>query len=104
MLFSISNKSKEEKERLELLRDIDKTKFALETAYSNFDNVKEPDLIDCYIYEINSSLKRYKFLLEQAAKLNLPPEKPQKKKRFMRGNLDLNYSLPYSLLIDSFRK
>lgn len=104
MLFSISNKSKEDKERLELLRDIDKTKFALETAYSNFDNVTEPDLIDCYIYEVNSSLKRYKFLLEQAAKLNLPPEKPPKKKRFMQRNLDLNYSLPYSLLIDSFRK
>lgn len=35
----------------------------------------EPDLIDCYIYEVNSVMKRYKFLLEQAARLNMLPEK-----------------------------
>ncbi|MBD5105914.1 MAG: DUF2508 family protein, partial [Lachnospiraceae bacterium] len=38
--------SEKNKERLQLLDDIDKTKFALECAYSNFDNVIEPDLID----------------------------------------------------------
>ena len=56
-----------------LLQDIAKTRFALETAYAGFDNVTDPDLIDCYIYEINSSLKRYKYLIEQAAKMNLLP-------------------------------
>lgn len=71
--------SEKNKERLQLLDDIDKTKFALECAYSNFDNVIEPDLIDCYIYEVNSSLKRYKYLLEQAAKLNLLPEESNQK-------------------------
>ncbi|MBQ2264544.1 MAG: DUF2508 family protein, partial [Oscillospiraceae bacterium] len=44
-----------------------------------FDNVTEPDLIDCYIYEVNSGLKRYKYLLEQAAKLNLLPEESNQK-------------------------
>ena len=34
----------------------------------------EPDLIDCYIYDVNSVMKRYKFLLEQAAALSLLPE------------------------------
>ena len=29
------------------------TKYELETAYSGFDNVTDPDLIDCYIYEVN---------------------------------------------------
>lgn len=49
-----------------LLADIEKTQYALEIAYSGFDNVTDPDLIDCYIYEVNSALKRYRFLLQQA--------------------------------------
>ena len=47
-----------------LLADIQKTQCALEIAYSGFDNVTDPDLIDCYIYEVNSALKRYRFLLQ----------------------------------------
>ncbi|MDE7282869.1 MAG: YaaL family protein [Lachnospiraceae bacterium] len=47
------------------------TRRALEIAYSGFDNVTDPDLIDCYIYEVNSIMKRYKYLLEQAEKNNL---------------------------------
>ena len=57
-----------------LMEDLDKTRLALEDAYTGFDNVTDPDLIDCYIYEVNSILKRYKFLLEQAAKINSLPE------------------------------
>lgn len=60
-------------QRTRLLHDMEKTKLAMEAAYSNFDNVTDPDLIDCYIYEVNAILKRYKFLMEQAEKLNLPP-------------------------------
>ena len=44
-------------------------------------NVTDPDLIDCYIYEVNSALKRYRFLLQQAERMQLyeacessPPE------------------------------
>lgn len=54
-----------------LLDDIRKTQCALETAYSGFDNVTDPDLIDCYIYEVNSALKRYRFLLQQAEQMQL---------------------------------
>ena len=54
-----------------LLSDINKTQLALETAYSGFDNVTDPDLIDCYIYEIDSALKRYRFLLQQAQHMQL---------------------------------
>ena len=57
-----------------LLSDLEKTKKALEVAYAGFDNVTEPDLIDCYIYEVNSVYKRYKFLMEQAARIALLPE------------------------------
>lgn len=54
-----------------LLSDIEKTQHALEIAYSGFDNVTDPDLIDCYIYEIDSALKRYRFLLQQAERMQL---------------------------------
>lgn len=52
-----------------LFEEIMKTKLALESAYSNFENVIDPDLIDCYIYEVNAVQKRYKFLLKQAKEL-----------------------------------
>lgn len=52
-----------------LLYEIQKTKLALESAYSNFENVVDPDLIDCCIYEVNAVQKRYKFLLRQAKML-----------------------------------
>ena len=79
MYFSQSsrvNRTLSEKEiaRNALLSDLEKTKKALEIAYAGFDNVTEPDLIDCYIYEMNSVLKRYKFLMEQAAALIPLPE------------------------------
>ena len=73
---SRANRTLSEKEiqRSALLSDLEKTQKALEIAYAGFDNVTEPDLIDCYIYEVNSVLKRYKFLMEQAAHLNMLPE------------------------------
>lgn len=55
-----------------LLEDLKKTRYALEVAYSGFDNVTDPDLIDCYIYQVNAILKQYKFLLE---KISLKEEK-----------------------------
>lgn len=61
----------EEKAHVELMQDIAKTKCALDCAYSNFDNVVDPDLIDCYIYEVNAVQKRYKFLLEKASRQNM---------------------------------
>ncbi len=48
---------------------------ALENAYTGFDNVTDPDLIDCYIYELNAVMKRYKYLLQKAAESDPLPEK-----------------------------
>ncbi|MCM1541080.1 MAG: YaaL family protein [Blautia sp.] len=57
------------------LRDsIIKTRQALAIAYSGFDNALEEDLIDSYIYEINSLQKRYKHLTELAALETVPDE------------------------------
>ena len=49
-----------------LINEINKTKIALEAAYSNFENVVDFDLIDSCIYEMNAVQNRYKFLLKQA--------------------------------------
>ena len=57
-----------------ILEDLEKTKYELETAYSGFDNATDPDLIDCYIYEVNAVMKRYRYLLNQAAALWPLPE------------------------------
>ncbi len=46
-----------------LLDDLRKAKSDLELAYSNFENVVDPDLIDSCIYQVNAVQLRYKFLL-----------------------------------------
>lgn len=58
-----------------ILTDLAKTRYALETAYAGFDNATDPDLIDCYIYELNAVQKRYKYLLGQAAAMNADTQK-----------------------------
>lgn len=46
-----------------LMNDLHQTAQDLRDAYHNLENVVDPDLIDCYIYEVNSVQMRYKFLL-----------------------------------------
>lgn len=57
--------------RKRLMADITKTQIALETAYSNFENVSDPDLIDSYIYELNSIQLRYQYLIRQMKEFEL---------------------------------
>lgn len=52
-----------------LLDDLRKTKKDLELAYSNFEHVVDPDLIDCCIYQVNAAQMRYKFLLSRVKQL-----------------------------------
>ena len=52
-----------------LKEDIQQTVRDLADAYANLENVVEPDLIDCYIYELNSVQMRYKFLLSTLKKM-----------------------------------
>ena len=40
-----------------------RTKADLDCAYINFDHALDPDLIDCYIYQLKSAQMRYRFLL-----------------------------------------
>ena len=62
------------RERQALRAEIEQTRHSIDSARNHFEQVVDPTLIDCYIYEVNSVLKRYKFLLEQAAKINLLPD------------------------------
>lgn len=52
-----------------ILAELKRTRQALDNAYDNFQNVVDPDLIDCYIYEVNAVQQKYKYLLKQAKQL-----------------------------------
>lgn len=45
--------------------DLQLAKCELDNAYAGFDYATDPDLIDCYIYELNAAMKRYKYLLDK---------------------------------------
>ena len=47
-----------------LKAELDMTMAELETAYSHFENVIDPDLISSSIYHINSIQERYKYLMK----------------------------------------
>ncbi len=63
MLFFHSKK--EDEDNSALMAELARTKLALDTAYSNFENVVDPDLIDSCIYEVNAIQQRYRYLLKQ---------------------------------------
>ena len=67
----ITDKYVQEISREQLLSDLKQTKTALDDAYSNFEQVVDPDLVDSYIYEVNAVQKRYHFLLKQVQLLDL---------------------------------
>ena len=67
----ITEKYIQEVSREQLLSDLKMTKTALDDAYSNFEQVVDPDLVDSYIYEVNAVQKRYHFLLKQVQLLDL---------------------------------
>ena len=63
MIRFLKRNAEQERTYALLLDDIKQTKSDLELAYSNFENVVDPDLIDCCIYQVNAAQLRYKFLL-----------------------------------------
>lgn len=60
--------------KLTLREELALARNALENAYSGFDNATDPDLIDCYIFELNAVMKRYKYLLQKAAETDPLPD------------------------------
>ncbi len=65
----VENKDKPLTYQESLMLDLQKTRWELENAYAGFDYVTDPDLIDCYIYEQNAVMKRYRHLLQLVAGL-----------------------------------
>lgn len=63
MLRLFQNNDANDKHYALLIDNLHRTAQDLQDAYHNLENVVEPDLIDCYIYELNSVQMRYKFLL-----------------------------------------
>lgn len=59
------------KDELELKRQIEISKTALLSAQNQFEQVIDPTLIDCYIYELNAAQLRYQFLLRSLKKREL---------------------------------
>lgn len=59
------------KEMTELKRQIELSKTAILSAQSQFEQVVDPTLIDCYIYELNAAQLRYQFLLRSLKKREL---------------------------------
>jgi len=70
-----------------LIEEIKLTKLELETAYSHFENVVDPDLISSSIYHINSIQERYKYLL----KLLKSIEKESTQKDILSANQSNGY-------------
>ncbi|MGN0348843.1 MAG: DUF2508 family protein [Roseburia sp.] len=63
MLHLFRNEKANDNHYTLLINDLHQTAQNLRDAYHNLENVVDPDLIDCYIYEVNSVQMRYKFLL-----------------------------------------
>lgn len=67
----LQKQAAKEKDYALLKDDLHQTARDLADAYNNLENVVDPDLIDCYIYELNSVQMRYKFLFARIKKLEL---------------------------------
>ena len=57
-----------------LINDLHQTAQDLQDAYRNLENVIDPDLIDCYIYELNST----NFFLQASATMSCAHKKIQR--------------------------
>lgn len=55
-------------QKRKLMNEIKAIQLSMECAYSQFENVTDPDLIDSCIYQINSVQTKYKYLLNALKK------------------------------------
>lgn len=61
--------AKQNPDALNIYDEISQIKEQIDIAYSNFQYAVDPDLIDCYIYEVNAAWKKYQYLLKKAKEL-----------------------------------
>lgn len=60
---------RQELEAVNIYDEISQIKEQIDIAYSNFQYAVDPDLIDCYIYEVNAAWKKYQYLIKKAKEL-----------------------------------
>lgn len=59
------------RERQALQAQIEQTRHKIDSARNHFEQVVDPTLIDCYIYELNAAQLRYQFLLRRFKSLEV---------------------------------
>lgn len=52
----------------QLMSELKETMGTINTAINHFEQVVDPTLIDCYIYELKAAQLRYQFLLQRIKK------------------------------------
>ena len=60
---------------ISIRESIEKTRYALDIAYAGFNDAIDVELIDSYIYQINSLQKKYEHLTNLAEALGEQPKK-----------------------------
>lgn len=58
-----------EEERRELMQSLAHTRTLINQAYGGFNNASDGDLIESYVFEINSLHARYNYLLRRVKEL-----------------------------------
>ena len=58
-----------ESERRELMASLSHTRALINQAYGGFNSVSDSDLIESYVFEINSLQARYNYLLRRVKEL-----------------------------------
>ena len=59
------------RERQALQAQIEQTRHRIDSVRNHFEQVVDPTLIDCYIYELNAARLRYQFLLRRFKSLEV---------------------------------
>lgn len=62
-----------EEERRELMNSLAHTRTLINQAYGGFNTVSDADLIESYVFEINSLQARYNYLLRRVKELEETP-------------------------------
>lgn len=67
-------RKKPSEEVVELERSLQETRLLIAQAYAGFNAVTDPELVESYVYEIQSLQARYSYLLRQRKACDAAPE------------------------------
>ncbi len=64
-----SRRGPRDEERLALMDSLSRTRTQIQQAYGSFNSASDGDLIESYVFEINSLQARYNYLLRRVKEL-----------------------------------